>query len=539
MAKIVTVKQMQEIEKAADVGGLTYDMMMENAGRSIAEAILNVHPQMQGKRVLILAGSGNNGGDGLVVGHYLCAEGADVTVIFTKERDSSDQNYERLKEDGAKFLDYGKQRTVRKAVSESDILIDAVLGTGFRLPLGGSAKDVLEIVGAHLKKIDSSPWVVAVDCPSGLDCDTGEVADECLRADLTVTLAAVKPGLILSPGIAYTGELIVGDIGIEENHKLLRNIKREFATNDMIHSLLPDRPRDGHKGTFGAVMIVGGSSNYPGAPGLAGLGAYRSGCGLVTLALPNSLQGCITPLLPEATWLLLPHELGAISANAAEILHRNLEKTSCLLLGPGIGLEKSTYDFVDRLIASEGDGTRDRIGFQTSEMSEPEKTATLPTSVVDADGLKILASFDDWMTRLPKVSILTPHPGEMATLTGMSVSDIQMSRMETALKYAKQWGHIVVLKGAHTIVAGHDERCMVMPFATSALAHAGTGDVLAGSIAAFCAQGLEPYDAAVVGTYLHGYAGVLATEAVGDEAGVLAGEVANAIPEAMLNLRRM
>jgi NAD(P)H-hydrate epimerase len=386
--------------------------------------------------------------------------------------------------------------------------------------------------------MENPPFVVAVDCPSGLDCDTGAVAEACLPADVTVTLAAVKPGLLRFPGSNFTGEIVVGDIGLPDKQKLMRKIKVEFATVKEIRTLLPERPRDGHKGSFGTVLVVGGSINYPGAVGLCAIGAYRVGAGLVTLAVPGPIQGYLVPLLPEATWIVLPHELGAINEGAADILHHEMARITCLVIGPGMGMEKTTRMFLDKFLTVNTEGTREHIGFITEAADDGGETVSdLPPFVIDADGLKLLNDIDSWSSRIPEKCILTPHPGEMAVLTGESISDIQDDRIASALKWAKVWGHIVVLKGAHTVVASPDGRAMVMPFANSALAHAGTGDVLAGAISGTRAQGIAPYESAVLGAFIHGTAGLLAADFIGAEEGVLASEVADALPMALWEMR--
>lgn len=538
MTKIVNVAQMQRIEKDADANGLTYEMMMENAGRSIAEAILSIFPTMEGLRIAILVGPGNNGGDGLVLGHYLIQAGAEVTAILSNPRKESDANLVRLLSEGGEVFNAEEKRKLGRSIKSADLFVDALLGTGFRLPLHGNAKDTLEAVHRQLEKMENAPFVVAVDCPSGLDCDTGEVAEVCIPADVTVTLAAVKPGLIRFPGSNFTGEIVVGDIGLPEKQKLMRKIKLEFATANEIKKLLPERPRDGHKGTFGTVLVVGGSINYPGAVGLCGMGAYRVGAGLVTLAVPGPIQGYLVPLLPEATWIILPHELGAINEGAADILHREIARIACLVLGPGMGMEKTTGLFMDKFLSANAEGSREPIGFITETVKGGGETVSdLPPFVIDADGLKLLNEIEAWSSRIPEKSILTPHPGEMAVLTGESISAIQDDRIASALKWAKVWGHVVVLKGAHTVIASPDGRATVMPFANSALAHAGTGDVLAGAISGIRAQGIEPYESAVLGAFIHGNAGLLAADFIGAEEGVLASEVAEAIPMALWDIR--
>lgn len=539
MPKIVTVEQMKSIEKAADRDGLTYDQMMENAGHAIAEAIRRRWPALAGKRVVVLVGSGNNGGDGLVAADLLAESGAQIAAYLVKGREESDPHLVRVRARGALVAiaaDDQRARVLHNLLGAADVVIDAVLGTGIKLPLKGAAKGVLGTAKKVIAARPSRPFIVAVDCPSGMDCDTGDLADEALFADLTVTLAAAKQGQFRMPGAAAVGELSVADIGIPEDQKELSGISLEVASTDELRSWLPARPLDAHKGTFGRVIVVAGSINFPGAATLAGLGAYRVGAGLVTLATASSIQALIAARLPEATWVLLPHELGAISASASSVLKGELPSADAFLFGPGFGQDPATAAFLDGLLLGRQEIHRPRIGFVHRQETSEGEASTLPPCVVDADGLKLLAGLPDWPSRLPPDSILTPHPGEMAVLTGEDLETLQADRVESATKWAGEWGHIVVLKGAFTVIAEPGGRTSVIPIATPALARAGTGDVLAGAIVGLRGQGLDAFRSAVLGAYLHGRAGQLAAISVGSTASVLAGDVAEALPAAIAGL---
>ena len=529
---------MRAIERAADASGLTYDQMMENAGKSIADAILEYWPDVEGWSVTILVGPGNNGGDGLVVGHYLQEAGATVSVYLTRERTEEDENLQRIIRHGCPVTiaeNDKRQKTLRDLIVSTDLLVDSVFGTGFQPPITGDTKNILAFVNTVLRERASAPRIVAVDCPSGMNCDTGEIADESLEADLTVTLAAAKPGLLRFPGAEHVGEIVVGDIGIPPSQKEIAAIDLDFATREGVRVWLPERPRDAHKGTFGRVIVVAGSVNYPGAASLSALGAYRSGAGLVTLAVPEPIQGFLVPMVPEATWLILPHEHGVIAGAAADLLLEEPPHCQALLLGPGFGQERATLNFMKRLINPTA-AAKQGLGFVRSECTDG--TVKLPPVVVDADGLKLLAEIPDWHVHLPRQSILTPHPGEMSVMTGLSVAEIQAERERTALEWASQWGHVVVLKGAFTVVASPSKQATILPFATSALARAGTGDVLSGAIASLLAQGLQPYRAAILGCFLHGWAGEIAAGMIGSSAGVIAGDIAELIPAAISELER-
>ncbi len=278
--------------------------------------------------------------------------------------------------------------------------------------------------------------------------------------------------------------------------------------------------------------MVAGSLNFTGAAYLAGKAAYRIGTGLVRLAVASPLHAALAGQLPEATWLLLPHDMGSISEKAWEVLRRNLDKADALLFGPGFGMEEHTKEFVKALATNKPmRSVRQGIGFVTA--SAPEQAAEtdpLPPLVIDADGLKLLAVVESWPKLLPGTAVLTPHPGEMAVLTGMEVKDIQADRLKVAQKYAQEWGHVVVLKGALTVIAAPDGQVAVIPVATSALATAGTGDVLAGIIVGLRAQGLGAFEAAATGAWIHAQAGLRAADEIGSAASVMAGDVLEAIP---------
>ncbi|MCK4724785.1 MAG: NAD(P)H-hydrate dehydratase, partial [Anaerolineales bacterium] len=281
---------------------------------------------------------------------------------------------------------------------------------------------------------------------------------------------------------------------------------------------LPPRPPDAHKGTFGTALIIAGSLNYPGAVLLAGEAAYRSGAGLVTLGVSTPLHSSLAGELPEATWLLLPHEQGAIAEDAVDTVISSLGRTSAILFGPGFGLASATQRFVGRLL-TEFDAMKESGGDSAG--------SPLPSFTIDADGLKLMAQYPGWADKLPPPAVLTPHPGEMALLTGRSLVDIQSNRVEIAETYAKQWGHVVVLKGAFTIVAAPDGKTTVIPVASAALARAGTGDVLAGLIVGLRAQGMDAYSASIAGAWIHAQGGLRAQESLGNSACVLAGDVLN------------
>lgn len=544
MTKIVSVDQMKAIEAAADQAGITYAMMMDAAGNAVAEHVLARLDTPAEDKIVVLVGAGNNGGDGLVAAHRLAESGATVSVYAAKPLDDTDPKVQRLRAKGLFIADAENDtrwRVLKNLLGGVTVLVDAVVGTGVRLPLTGKAADLLKQTAKYLADRDDRPLIVAVDCPSGLDCDIGALDPLTIAADATVTFAAVKRGQLAFPGAEAVGDLAVADIGLDARAlPELDSVRLELATEDEVRALLPARPRHAHKGTFGRVVVAAGSINYTGAAFLSAAAAYRVGAGLVTLAVPMPLYAILAGQLPEATWLILPHEMGVIAAPAADVLREVYGQTQALLVGPGLGLEKETAAFIRRWLGADDAAghRRGSLGFlsPTLPVTEGDSAPAMPPLVVDADALKLLAQNEGWAAKLPRPAVLTPHPGEMAVLTGLDKDAIAADRIGVAQKYAAEWGHVVVLKGAYTVVAAPDGRTTVQPFATAALARAGTGDVLAGAIAGLLAQGLKPYEAAVAGAFLHGLAGGLAAEALGSTAAVLASDVLEGLIEAQAEL---
>jgi NAD(P)H-hydrate epimerase len=510
MMKLVSVSEMQSIEHQADASGLSYVQMMENAGRGLAEAVAQRYSHDSASGLIHTAGgligSGNNGGDALVALAELAARNWIVSACLVRPRPGEDPLLERFVHAGGSLVPFDSMQTWLQSMSSEAVLLDGVLGTGARLPLKPDLAATLDLARRSLLDMPTPPHIVAVDCPSGVDCDSGEAAPECIPADLTVTMAAVKQGLLRFPAYPLVGDLILAGIGVLDEIPAWQRVCREVIDADRVRAILPPRPLDAHKGTFGTALVVAGSVSFTGAALLAGKAAYRSGAGWVTMAVPEPLHAALAGQFPEAPWLLLPHERGFIAAQSADIILRNLGKSTAILVGPGFGLEPATSEFLSNLLAP-----------------------TLPPLVVDADGLKLLAKLLEWPSRLPTPAVLTPHPGEMAVLTGLSLEEIQADRIGVAERFARLWGHVVVLKGAFTVIASPAGKTAVIPVATPALARAGTGDVLAGLITGLRAQGVGAYEAATAGAWIHAQAGLRAAEKLGSTASVLAGDVLDAV----------
>lgn len=558
--KLVTAEEMRQLERAAAAYGLSYEEMMERAGRATAQAI---HQRMAGAaaRILVLAGPGNNGGDGLVAARYLGEWGHVVRVYLCGRSTTADSNLERVQAMGlpvARAEEDQDLTQLRAWLAASRAWVDALLGIGVSGPLRGAVRQVLacaqEALQARraaappaeppiLRRLDALPGgearppgllVVAVDLPSGLDADSGEIDPLALRADLTVTFAHPKRGLLLYPGADWVGQVEVAEIGIPQ--ALAQDFPLEVASAERVAALLPARPARSHKGAFGKALIVAGCTNYVGAARLAAEAAYRAGAGLVTLALPQGIYGTVASGLTEPTFVVLPDDLGVIAPEALKVLAERLPGYDALLVGPGLGQEKPTDTFIEGLLGGHLEVPRPPIGFGLPTTPHPAKAPALPRLVLDADALNVLARQPALLKRLPADTVLTPHPGEMARLLNSDIETVNVDRLGVALRAAAAWRCVVALKGAYTVVASSNGRAAVIPFANAALATAGTGDVLAGAIVGLLAQGLSPYDATLCGAYLHALAGELWSESHG-AAGMLASELLPLLPEAMRRLR--
>ena len=525
---LVTSDTMRALEAAADAAGLTYAEMMRRAGERVAGAVTDVLDDTG--NVVVLCGPGNNGGDGLVAADRLAEAGFTISALVWRRAEDDPLIAALVRHADALVLPSdapGAMDQLSVWLGDADIIVDALLGTGANRPLGGPLADILDAAAAAADEPDG-PVVVAVDLPTGLGADDGTLDPHTVPADVTVTFGFPKVGQFTFPGAAAVGELIVDDIGIPEAlgdsvEALLGGAagggsagpgRLAVSTAGEVAALLPPRPLDAHKGTFGRALVVAGSASFAGAACLAAEAAYRSGAGLVTVAVPASLQPVVIARLCEATVLPLPEERGVIAPAAATAVRAAWASYDAVLIGPGLTQEPPVQAFFEDLLAGLAGGG-DRPG----------------RLIVDADGLNLVARMAGGPACLPQGTVLTPHPGEMARLTGRPAGEINAGRVAVARAAAASWGHVVVLKGAFTVIAAPDGRVTVNPFANPALATAGTGDVLAGLIAGLSAQGMAAFDAAVAAAHLHGLAGELAGEAIGPR-GVLAGDVLARVAEA-------
>jgi len=510
---IVTVDEMRELEQRADREfGLTSSILMENAGKSAAEILVqhlrHLH-SASGLEFLILVGPGNNGGDGLVMGRYLEKWGGLINIYRWKEQ--------RLIIHGEDVPEEDTLARLGETIVRASYVLDALLGTGRSRPLPDSMRVLLGHVREEREKRDSMR-IVAVDLPTGMNADTGEVDPGTIPADMTITLACPKLGFFFFPGREYLGEMYVADIGLPAELRL--HLQTEMLTAAMVKGLLPPRPLQSNKGTFGKVMLLCGSLPYPGSAFLAGSAAGRIGAGLVTPAVTERMLPIYASAFHEATFALLPEE-DAGSLERVNVLMNHLDGYRSLLMGPGLGQSPYIREVILQVLE------------ELRSMPDEKR----PHLVVDADGLNNLSALEHWWTLLPAGTVITPHPGEMGRLCGgLKVSGGNIDRLELARNKAKEWQVTLVLKGACTIIAEPDGRTRINWLANPALATAGTGDVLAGMIAGFLAQKMTPFDAASAAVYLHTVAADLVSAEIG-HAGLLASDLLPKIPRAMVKCR--
>ncbi len=512
---LVTASEMQTMDRLTIQGyGIPGQVLMENAGRGATRVFLKAFGDLALERVGIVAGRGNNGGDGFVMARYLVQRGIKPTVYLLAQRDAvkgdAAANLKLLDELAVPIVEMPDQSALeaqRLAMRHQHAWIDAILGTGLKSDVKGYYRTVIEAVN-HFNRP-----VLAVDIPSGLNADTGQPCGVCIRARVTVTFGLAKLGHLLYPGADYTGDLQIVDIGIP-NFIADKVGPRQFLMNsEEVSACLPARPADTHKGQTGHLLVVAGATGKSGAAAMTAMTAMRAGAGLVTLGVPASLNPVMETVVLEAMTAPLPEESGGcLGTSAFDRIMVLLENKKALALGPGIGTADQTCQLVHRLLAE----------------------CPLPM-VLDADGLNCLARDLTVLNRLKAPLVLTPHPGEMARLLASSPQAVQQDRVQAARDLATSHGVHVVLKGARTIIAHPDNSIFINPTGNAGMASGGMGDVLTGLIAGLIVQGLPPEKATHAGVYLHGAAAdALALQA--GSIGYVASEVMDALPATMQHL---
>jgi hydroxyethylthiazole kinase-like uncharacterized protein yjeF len=512
--RILNSAQMRDADRRTieDIG-IASLVLMENAGRQAVAAMEAMYSDLADRHVGVLCGRGNNGGDGFVVARTLAQRGVAVSVFLVGRvadvRGDARTNLEILGRLGLTVVEIADSQAWElhfAELTDCTLVVDAIFGTGLNAPISGLIESIVADVNA------SGIPVVAIDLPSGLSADSHEPIGPSIEAGLTVTLAAPKLPLVLPPGEARAGDIVIADIGIpSEVIDAVDGPRVELLTRASTRELVTPRAADSHKGDYGRVLIVAGSRGKTGAAHLSAVGALRSGAGLVTVATPGSCLGVIASLGSEYMTEPLDEAINGLDPDGVD---RLLELArDVVAVGPGLGQAEATRQFVRQLV--------DR--------------ATTPL-VVDADGLNAFADEPDRLAgREGRDVIITPHPGEMARLVGMSTDEVQASRVEIARNFAVAHRVYVVLKGHRTLIATPDERVFINPTGNPGMATGGTGDVLTGMIAAWLAQLLDAEAACKLAVYLHGMAGDLA-EADEGEVSMTASDLAGHIGDAILEL---
>ncbi|KPA10473.1 NAD(P)H-hydrate epimerase [Candidatus Magnetomorum sp. HK-1] len=509
---LVTAAEMQQMDQQTiESFGLPGIVLMENAGRCAVDYFLTQFKNIYRKKVGVLAGSGNNGGDGFVMARYLQSAGIDVIVYLftTKENLSGDAraNYDRLVLMDARIIEIPDESALNKHLDDManrNIWIDALLGTGLHSDVRGRYKDIIQWLN------QASNPVFSVDIPSGLQADTGKICGVCVLADATITFGHPKIGLLLPTGTKYCGKLAVADIGIPE--KITQSISpcHYLLTPNDIALNLSFRPSDMHKGMAGHVLIIGGMPGKTGACAMAAHSAMRIGCGLVTLGIAESLNNILETRLLEVMTLPLPDEKpGILGPTSYEMIQSAAMDKKCIAIGPGMGQDPKTVELVLSLIQN-----------------------TPAPMVIDADGLNALSGHTDCLSNAKKPLVLTPHPGEMSRLTGLSIQEIQADRLGISQAFATKHKVYLVLKGEKTIIAHPDGMVAINPTGNPGMASGGMGDVLTGVITGVIAQGIPLGSAVETGVFLHGLAADIMSEHLG-KVGFIATDIMETLPQAL------
>ena len=530
--KLISTTEMKELEKAADAAGFSYSAMMEKAGKGIASVIGQRFNQIKQIRIIGLVGGGNNGGDTLIALKELQQKGWSTSALLVMERSSSDPLILNYLASGGSILDV--DQALNLDGEQEFLFLDGVFGTGFHPPL----PDNVQFLFTQLKQQFPGAQWIAIDCPSGVDCEKGIVSPGTLAASLTICLEAVKKGMLTYTSFPYCGELISVELGISQYGSYSYSEGSFVADPDMIREILPQRSDFAHKGSFGKVLVIGGSSNYPGAPVLAGRGAYSVGVGLVQVAIPESIAQISAADTPELTWLILPDAGGIISEMATETILPVCQTIQSMVIGPGMAREETTRRFLENLLRGKKE-RKTKAGFpgvSAINLDDENGQIHFPL-VIDADGLYLISRQDHWWQVLPAETVLTPHPGEMALMSGLSITDIQEDRLGVSKEFAAKWQVTLVLKGALTVVAEPDGRLAVIPVASSSLAKAGSGDVLAGIIGGLLAQRVPAWEAALAGAWLHAQAGKVSALHAGCAESVLASDLIRAVPKVIASVK--
>ncbi|MBI1823010.1 MAG: NAD(P)H-hydrate dehydratase [Nitrospirae bacterium] len=511
--KVVSAQEMawldRETSAKQDISSL---ILMENAGQKSYTRIASLFGPLNALSILIVAGEGNNGGDGLVLARALLQRDLSPVLVLplgSPKKSESKVNYDIYKKMGGNIFQ-GKMGLdeLPALILKSDIIVDALFGTGLSRPVSGKLSEMIRQIN------QSGKIIVSLDIPSGISADTGEVLGSAVNARVTLTYGLPKKGHFLFPGAAYRGKLFVEDIGIPPALVHQAGIKTTLLDALQIKEILPKkRTTDSHKGTYGHLLVLAGSRVKRGAGALCCKAALRTGAGLVTWGLPESLDSP-DPFIPEVMTLPLPQTPeGNLGLAGADTILDAVRRKTAVAIGPGLGTHRETRALLKKILPK----------------------IEIPV-ILDADGINLIAEEKGLLKSLKNPILLTPHPGEFARLVGMEPEAIQKNRFSMVSVAARENRSVFVLKGAYTLISAPDESVWINPTGNPGMATAGTGDVLTGIIGALAAQGLSLVQAAQAGVYLHGMAGDLAREEKG-EVGMIASDLIEKIPVVIKTFR--
>lgn len=521
--KVVTPQQMGGIDRLCiEEFGIPGVVLMENAALRVVEEIEKSLEILPGKYIFVFAGKGNNGGDAFAVARHLFNKGAEVKVFLLAEKSAitgdARINLNILEKSGVDVKELAnspgtaaspdlKKLSLERLSSElslADIIVDGIFGTGLKGGVKGLAAEVIGLINKSRKP------VISIDIPSGLNGESGKVEGICIKASKTVTFGLPKTGLLVHPGCEYTGELVIADIGIPARAVERFDIRTFLVDRLLVRGMLPKRVPDSNKGDYGRVLVISGSTGMTGAGCLAATAALRSGAGLVYLGVPSSLVHIYDSVVKETVALPFEDEgKGYLSKKGIDGIISAMKGKDVIAVGPGLSVNDDVAAVVISIV----------------------ENAEVPL-VLDADALNVLSRQPATLKSIKAGAVITPHPGEMARLAGISIGEVQDNRLEVARDFASRWGVTTVLKGARTVIATPDGRLFINPTGNAGMATGGSGDVLTGVIASLTGQGLDVTEAAVAGVYLHGLAGDRAAAQKGQH-GLIAGDIAEELPYAI------
>ena len=499
--KILTCEQTRIIEKNQVERGSSYFQLMTNAGVCVGKNLISQLGASQNHRVAVLCGKGNNGGDGFITAHYLKTQGMEVYALLIDGEPRTEDSIRAMEQahtNGVRiFRIWEQEQRVKDIIVSADYVIDAVYGIGFKGALNDRMMAIADLVNNTRSK------VLCVDIPSGVNCDSGAVVNTAFRGDITVSFSTLKPCHILYPSVDYCGKTVVAQVGINKGVIYDSPFMTETISGSKLGQLMPKKNISANKGSVGTLSCIGGSYGMAGAAMMCINGALRSGAGMVKGIVPQEIYPMLASAIPQSVFF--PYE----DSNIDAVLKTALEKTNAVVVGCGMGNTQRTMDITRYVLDN----------------------SNVPV-ILDADALNVLASDIQMLENVRVPVMITPHPGELARLLNISIDTVQQNRIMICAEFAKKYNVITVLKGAYTVVASTNGKVLINPTGNKGMAKAGSGDVLAGIIGSFVAQGMSPENAVISGVYCHGYAGDLAEKQFG-HISMLATDIIGCLPECM------